>query len=311
MNRPFSLACAALLLAACSGGPDFESTIVATHSALVPGPGGPGISGPPLGRARGAVEVALSHDFNNTGAATREGGGLAHVHVGTRGAARVYFNAGRGVELGPSFEWSFGDGTPAAPDTPLDLGPNWFRGGLNLRVHLVRDRPWTLGLSADVLFSRIVYRTVRRSTTTEYAFTNCGSIFPCTQRDPAHDTVIDRASVDAAGAHYRGDFRLGVFGGGRVGGRLWILGGFVTQSHPLYAGRTVDTITCEARDECVDLSRYDAPSGAVVLGSFWAGVGVDAGAFAVFLRAQTSPLGSPALLERSPIGLTLSTRLHF
>lgn len=306
-----------LCVAACGPVPP-PSPITYRYAAQVAAPSGAGISGTPLGAGHAAVELQIAHDANNTGSRTRAEGASAHQTVGTHGAARITYGFGEHFEFGPSFEWSFGNWTPAAPDNVVAPTQSWFRGGLNARVHFVRPTRWTFGIEFDLLVSQIPFRTTRGTSTAASSAPSsapgCDRWFqptPCSAPAPAPSAPRDPDLVEDDD-FARLDLRLGLFGGGRLAQHMWLLGGVTAQTQPAYAGAlSSDTLRCGGFIRTCSYEPPTSPGGSAWVGTPWLGVGIDLGVLSLFARIHVNALGPDTITARSPVGFLLASRVNF
>ena len=309
---------AALLLLGC--GPYYgvtETTFMVRQSAVLPTPSAPMAAGPPVARNRVALEGSFAYDASNTGSATRVQHGGAQYALNTRGSMLALFNISDRIELGPSFEWSFGGLVPASPDLQPRENFNFWRGGLVLRVPFVRGHPWVVGANLELFMmavsaTRQIDRVDRRTSYSDCTGTWVSNSCVRTVSPGSTTTTTGTASGESVGLE--GVMRFGLYGGGRVGSRVAILGGMSVQTQPDVVGYQVTTSVCDTRetgyaDHCTD--PVIAGSLTRVVGTPWLSVGVDLGRVTLFANGYVNALGPASIVQRSPGGASLSTRINF
>lgn len=317
-RRRLAWGCASLALGCASR---LATTETFTHSANVLPPGGPSIVGTPMRPRSVAVEVSGAYHANSTGDAPRRPDGLAHRNADVQGSARFLIRMAA-LEVGPSFDWSFGPTTPASPDDdvpPRDLS---FRAGLAARVHLVQRPRWTVGLNLEAMVMHVTVRAVRNASSGGGAIGSCddpmaiayyGSAARCLglwgTSGPA--PADGGAAREFAREHL--ELRAGLFGGGSVARNVWLLGGLMGQIHPRIRGFESVTVTC-TRDlfgHCGRGTEAQGAEGTTLVGTLWFGVGVDLGAISLFALVHANALGPSEITARAPVGFSLNTRFNF
>ena len=309
----------ALLYAACN--PAYTaSTVNLRHSVNTFAPSGPAIAGAPLPRRAVGLEASLSVGANNTGDATVSAGGLGHRNADVAGALRVLHRAGP-VELGATGEFTVPGGTPATAGLTAPSNPASGRLGFVTRIHFVERPTWTIGLNAELMLSLISFRTdvrvVDRSTPTSQcetasALAMWGSVVACEAAAYAGATPGSTTagwSGGAEGLRPQLSARVGLFGGGRLGERVWVMGGVLGQNVPRVSASEVRTYQCVTTlGSCVPEGSFQPSDDSTFVGSAWLGVGINLGAVSLYAQAHGNVVGDAAVIARSPFGLAFGAR---
>ncbi|MFO0630680.1 MAG: hypothetical protein U0325_34335 [Polyangiales bacterium] len=308
-----------LAYAACN--PTYTaSTVNLRHSVNVFAPSGPAVSGSPLPRRAVGLEAAVSAGANNTGDATVSTGGLGHRNADVAAALRILHRAGP-VELGATGEFTVPGGTPATAGLTTPSNSASGRVGVVARLHFVERPTWTLGLNTELLLALLAFRTdvrvVDRSTPTSQcetasALARWGSVVACEAAAyagaaPGASTVGWSGGGEGLRPHLSA--RVGLFAGGRLGERVWLLGGFLAQNVPWVRASEERTYQCRTtRGSCVPEGSFQPSDESTFLGTAWLGVGIDVGAVSLYAQAHGNVVGDAAVIARSPFGLTFGAR---
>lgn len=309
----------ALLYAACN--PTYTaSTVSLRHSVNTFAPTGPAIAGAPLPRRAIGLEAAVSVGANNTGEARISSGGLAHRNADVAGALRILHRAGP-IELGATGEFTVPGGTPATAGLAEPSNGASGRLGFVTRVHFVERPAWTVGLNAEVTLSLLSFRTdarvVDRSTPTSQcdtpsALATWGSVVACEAAayagaTPGSTVVGWRGGGE--GVRPMLSARGGLFAGGRLGERVWLLGGIFGQNVPRVSASEVRTYQCRTTSgSCVPEGSFQPADDGAFVGSAWLAVGINAGPVSLYAQAHGNLVGDAAVIARSPFGLTFGAR---
>lgn len=309
----------ALLYAACN--PTYTaSTVTLRHSVNVFAPSGPAVSGAPLPRRAIGLEAAVSAGANNTGDATVSSGGLGQHNADVAGALRVLHRAGP-VELGATGEFTVPGGTPATAGITTPSNRVSGRVGFVTRIHFVERPHWTVGLNAEVMLSLLSFRTdvrvVDRSTPTSQcesstALAMWGSVVACEAAAYAGATPGSTSvgwTGGAEGMRPQLSARVGLFAGGRLGERVWLLGGFLGQNVPRVSASEVRSYQCRTTTgSCVPEGSFQPSDDGALVGSAWLAVGINVGAVSLYAQAHGNLVGDAEVIARSPFGLTFGAR---
>lgn len=309
----------AVLYAACN--PTYTaSTVNLRHSVNVFAPSGPAVSGAPLPRRAVALEAAVSAGANNTGEATISTGGLGLRNADVAGALRLLHRAGP-VELGATGEFTVPGGTPATAGLTDPSNGASGRLGFISRIHFVERPNWTVGLNAEVILSLLSFRTdvrvVDRSTPTSQcetasALAMWGSVVACEAAAYAGATPGATAvgwSGGGEGVRPQLSARVGLVAGGRLGERVWLLGGFLGQNVPRVSASEVRTYQCRTTSgSCVPEGSFQPSDDGAFVGTAWLALGINVGAVSLYAQAHGNLVGDSAVIARSPFGLTFGAR---
>lgn len=287
-----------LLMVGCGGSSSLVRSTVVTRSGLtVLAPTGPAILGAPLPRGSISLGADLGYRANTSGQLDPTTPGTAHANADLVGGAQVVVRAGYG-ELSLSGQFALPVWTPAHEQW---VGPNATAGagrlGFSSRIHFVEPRTWTIGLNLEAFVTVARFRLEASTVNTTIG----GRLEP----PSASTTTREASSVNLSAS-------VGFFGGGRIGQKVWLLGGVMLQgsnAYPLYVERTYECSTTSG--SCAPGGNPSPVSRSIGFGTPWLGAAVTLGRASLFGMVHANVIGNDEVRDRTPFGFTLGAHYAF